>query len=136
LFGTLGGVFTPTLLTIPGVIMYLREGWVVGNAGLLGATFSSALSSIVGAPRILQALAKLARRPTGTCRVSAGGNENPEGEKPRVTLFSMNGDLDRDNVDAEVENAGTPCIFALDSGTENAFAQPFILTGPEPVFRI
>ncbi len=37
LFGTVSGVFTPTLLTILGVIMYLREGWVVGNAGLLGA---------------------------------------------------------------------------------------------------
>lgn len=37
LFGTFGGVFLPTLLTILGVIMYLREGWVVGNAGLLGA---------------------------------------------------------------------------------------------------
>ena len=36
-FGTFGGVFTPTLLTIIGVIMYLRLGWVVGNAGLLGA---------------------------------------------------------------------------------------------------
>ncbi len=35
-FGTFGGVFTPTLLTILGVIMYLRQGWVVGNAGLLG----------------------------------------------------------------------------------------------------
>ena len=37
---TLGGfigVFTPTVLTILGVIMYLRLGWVVGNAGLLGA---------------------------------------------------------------------------------------------------
>ncbi|AFV22297.1 Na-K-Cl cotransporter [Methanolobus psychrophilus R15] len=37
LFGTFEGVFVPTLLTILGVIMYLREGWVVGNAGLLGA---------------------------------------------------------------------------------------------------
>lgn len=36
-FGTFSGVFVPTLLTILGVIMYLREGWVVGNAGLLGA---------------------------------------------------------------------------------------------------
>jgi len=35
-FGTFGGVFTPTLLTILGVIMYLREGWIIGNAGLLG----------------------------------------------------------------------------------------------------
>jgi len=36
LFGTLTGVFVPTLLIIFGVIMYLRLGWVVGNAGLLG----------------------------------------------------------------------------------------------------
>lgn len=35
-FGTFAGVFTPTLLTILGVIMYLRLPWVVGNAGLLG----------------------------------------------------------------------------------------------------
>lgn len=32
--GTFGGVFVPTLLTILGVIMYLRAGSVVGNAGL------------------------------------------------------------------------------------------------------
>ncbi len=36
LFGTFTGVFTPTLLTIFGVIMYVRIGWTVGNAGLLG----------------------------------------------------------------------------------------------------
>ncbi len=36
-FGTFAGVFTPTLLTIFGVIMYVRLPWVVGNAGLLGA---------------------------------------------------------------------------------------------------
>jgi len=33
-FGTFGGVFVPNILTILGVIMYLRMGWVVGNAGL------------------------------------------------------------------------------------------------------
>ncbi|TVQ27375.1 MAG: Na-K-Cl cotransporter [Spirochaetaceae bacterium] len=32
--GTFGGVFTPSFLTIIGVIMYLRFSWVVGNAGL------------------------------------------------------------------------------------------------------
>lgn len=35
--GTFLGVFTPTVLTILGVIMYLRLGWVVGTAGLGGA---------------------------------------------------------------------------------------------------
>ncbi len=32
--GTFGGVFTPSFLTIIGVIMYLRFSWIVGNAGL------------------------------------------------------------------------------------------------------
>ena len=36
-FGTFGGVFTPSVLTILGVIMYLRLGWVVGQAGLVYA---------------------------------------------------------------------------------------------------
>ena len=35
-YGTFGGVFVPTLLTILGVILFLRQGWVIGNAGLLG----------------------------------------------------------------------------------------------------
>lgn len=35
--GYFGGVFTPSILTILGVVMYLRFGWVVGNAGLGGA---------------------------------------------------------------------------------------------------
>lgn len=33
-FGTFGGVFTPSILTILGVIMFLRMGWVVGNGGI------------------------------------------------------------------------------------------------------
>lgn len=35
--GTFNGVYRPTALTILGVMMYLREGWVVGHAGLGGA---------------------------------------------------------------------------------------------------
>ncbi len=32
-FGTFGGVFTPSILTILGVIMYLRLGWIVAQTG-------------------------------------------------------------------------------------------------------
>ena len=47
--GTFGGVFTPDVLTILGVIMYLRLGWVVGNAGLLGAIIIILLVILDGA---------------------------------------------------------------------------------------
>lgn len=36
-FDTFTGVFTPTLLTILGVIMFVRLPWVVGNGGILGS---------------------------------------------------------------------------------------------------
>ncbi len=34
--GAFLGVFTPTILTILGVIMFMRVGWLVGTAGLVG----------------------------------------------------------------------------------------------------
>ena len=36
-FGTFGGVFTPSILTILGVIMFMRTGYVTGQAGILSA---------------------------------------------------------------------------------------------------
>ncbi len=45
--GTFGGVFTPSILTILGVIMYLRFGWVVGNVGLLGTLIIVTLSTLI-----------------------------------------------------------------------------------------
>jgi hypothetical protein len=50
--GTFGGVFTPSILTILGVIMYLRFGWVVGQMGLVNTllivTISTAITFITG----------------------------------------------------------------------------------------
>ncbi|HEX7122663.1 MAG TPA: hypothetical protein VF178_09870 [Gemmatimonadaceae bacterium] len=47
-FGTFKGVFTPSILTILGVVMYLRMGWVLGNVGLATTivivTFGSAIT--------------------------------------------------------------------------------------------
>jgi amino acid transporter len=45
--GTFGGVYTPSILTILGVIMYLRFGWVVGNVGLLGSFIIVTLSASI-----------------------------------------------------------------------------------------
>lgn len=47
LLGTFGGVFTPSILTILGVIMYLRFGWVVGNVGLIGTLIIVTLSTSI-----------------------------------------------------------------------------------------
>jgi len=38
-FGTFGGVFTPSILTILGVIMFMRANFVTGQAGVIGALF-------------------------------------------------------------------------------------------------
>ncbi|WP_420380158.1 amino acid permease [Gilvibacter sp.] len=67
-FGTFGGVFTPTLLTILGVIMYLRMGWVVGNAGLLGAWLVIIISFLI---TLCTALSMSAI--TTNIRIGAGG---------------------------------------------------------------
>ena len=68
MFGTFGGVFTPTLLTILGVIMYLRLPWVVGNAGLLGGL------AIVGLAVGITAATGLSLSSIATnTRIGAGG---------------------------------------------------------------
>jgi solute carrier family 12 sodium/potassium/chloride transporter 2 len=46
-FGTFKGVFTPSILTILGVIMYLRLGWVIGNVGLIPTLIIVTLSSLI-----------------------------------------------------------------------------------------
>lgn len=46
-FGSFEGVFTPSILTILGVIMYMRLGWVVGNAGLIGAIVIIVIAHVI-----------------------------------------------------------------------------------------
>lgn len=45
--GTFAGVYTPSLLTILGVIMYLRFGWVLGNVGLFNTLLIVTLSTAI-----------------------------------------------------------------------------------------
>lgn len=47
LLGTFSGVYRPTVLTILGLMMYVREGWVVGQAGLLGAVLIIVLTFVI-----------------------------------------------------------------------------------------
>ena len=46
-FGTFGGVFTPNVLTILGLILFLRAGWVVGQSGLVGALLIVAIANAI-----------------------------------------------------------------------------------------
>ena len=68
-FGTFAGVFTPNVLTILGIILFLRTGWVVGQAGLYGALaiilMANAISFLTGLS--LSAIAT-------SMDVKAGGN--------------------------------------------------------------
>lgn len=67
-FGTFGGVFTPCTLTILGVIMFLRFGEVVGQAGVLNAIL------IVLAAKTITTLTALSLSAIATnTRVKGGG---------------------------------------------------------------
>ncbi len=68
-FGAFGGVFTPSILTILGVIMYLRLPWVVGNAGMWYAI------AIVAAAHVISVTTGLSVSSIATDkRVKAGGS--------------------------------------------------------------
>ena len=45
--GTFSGVFTPSILTILGIILFLRLGYVVGNAGLGRALLMIGLANVI-----------------------------------------------------------------------------------------
>ncbi|MEL6399457.1 MAG: Na-K-Cl cotransporter [Cyanobacteria bacterium J06607_6] len=45
--GAFGGVFTPSILTILGVIMYLRFGWVLGHVGLVNTLLIVTISTSI-----------------------------------------------------------------------------------------
>jgi amino acid transporter len=51
-FSTFDGVFTPTILTILGVVMFMRAGFVVGHAGIYGALailiFAKTITTLTG----------------------------------------------------------------------------------------
>lgn len=46
-FGTFKGVFTPVVLTILGVIMFMRTGYVVGYSGLVSALVILAIAKLI-----------------------------------------------------------------------------------------
>ena len=45
--GTFSGVFTPSILTILGIILFLRLGFVVGSAGLRNALLIMCIANLI-----------------------------------------------------------------------------------------
>ena len=66
--GTFLGVFTPSILTILGVVLFLRTGWVVGQVGL-----GSTLIIVVVAHLITMATALSVAAIATNMRVGTGG---------------------------------------------------------------
>jgi amino acid transporter len=67
--GTFGGVFTPSVLTILGIILFLRLGYVVGNAGLFKALI------IIGVANLISVLTSISLSAIATnLRVKGGGD--------------------------------------------------------------
>ena len=67
--GTFAGVFTPSVLTILGIILFLRLGYVVGNAGLARALL------IIGLANVLSVLTSVSLSAIATnIHVKGGGD--------------------------------------------------------------
>ena len=67
-FDTFAGVVRPTLLTTLGALLFLREGWLVGNSGLVGA-----IGVILAAYLITGTTALSVSSLATNVRVNAGG---------------------------------------------------------------
>jgi solute carrier family 12 (sodium/potassium/chloride transporter), member 2 len=67
-YGTFEGVFVPTAVTILGVVMFLREGWVIGNAGFGGGLLIILLAFLITGTTALS-LSSV----TTNIRIGAGG---------------------------------------------------------------
>ncbi|CAH0766779.1 unnamed protein product [Diatraea saccharalis] len=68
LFGTWDGVFTSCLINIFGVIVFLRSGWIVGQAGLVNAVFIVLFTVFIALISVLSAVGICDR-----CRIESGG---------------------------------------------------------------
>lgn len=58
LFGTWNGVFTSIILNIFGVLIYLRAGWMVANAGILQSLIIVFLAFLISFITISSAIGK------------------------------------------------------------------------------
>ena len=68
-FGTFEGVFTPTILTIIGVILFLRLGWVVGPAEVIKDLWGRTDYTTISPSTLSDHLASIALEPVTRARI-------------------------------------------------------------------
>ncbi|XP_053951316.1 solute carrier family 12 member 8 [Anastrepha ludens] len=68
LFGTWDGVFTSCLINVFGVIVFLRSGWIVAQAGIINAVLIIFCTVVIALVSVLSAVGICER-----CRVESGG---------------------------------------------------------------
>lgn len=68
LFGTWDGVFTSCLINVFGVIVFLRSGWIVAQAGIFNAFLIVFCTVVIALISVLSAVGICER-----CRVESGG---------------------------------------------------------------
>ncbi|BFG00252.1 solute carrier family 12 member 8 [Drosophila madeirensis] len=68
LFGTWDGVFTSCLINVFGVIVFLRSGWIVAQAGIINAVAIIVCTVLIALVSVLSAIGICER-----CRVESGG---------------------------------------------------------------
>ncbi|XP_068141230.1 solute carrier family 12 member 8 [Drosophila tropicalis] len=68
LFGTWDGVFTSCLINVFGVIVFLRSGWIVAQAGIINAVLIIFCTVVIALVSVLSAIGICER-----CRVESGG---------------------------------------------------------------
>ena len=75
--GTFSGVFTPSILTILGIILFLRLGYVVGSAGLGRELVIIAFANVISVLTSFS-LAAIATN----LKVKGGGRRTPKKHRP------------------------------------------------------
>ena len=88
-FGTFLGVYTPSALTLLGLIMYLRFGWVVGNLGLAVTVLVVLLATSI---TLITALSASALRERGH---ALGGDDEARDPTRDDARTAAERDLDR-----------------------------------------
>ncbi|GEM_PF-3836089 len=120
-FGMVSGVFIPTLLTILGVIMFLRLGWVVGSVGLVGSWVIIGIAFLITATTALSMSSIITNMKIEVKPISEEEwiDQAPQAD---MNIFSLDPKPDFDQIRERVDKAESTCLYCRDSAVESVLA--------------